>query len=124
MFARGLSEAELHYDRTKKLLTLLRSLTDSECLMLRYYGLHSAVNNDHRSAMLLLHPDVLRPVSGEIGLPAAEADRGAFRAAFEQTLVSSGLLNVTEKLKRPTALGMLLLRYTEEIEARDSSEPA
>ena len=92
--------------------------------MLRYYGLHSAVNNDHRSAMLLLHPDVLRPVSGEIGLPAAEADRGAFRAAFEQTLVSSGLLNVTEKLKRPTALGMLLLRYTEEIEARDSSEPA
>lgn len=120
--AKGLTDDEFEYDRTKKLMALVAKLTDSEFIVLRYFSLHPAIGDSERSAMMERHRKLLYPVSGEIGLPEPEANRGAFKTAYEQTLATEGVLDATAKPKRLTRLGNLLLRYTEEVAAADASD--
>ena len=106
----GMVDRDLKYDRTKKLLDILGSLTDSELLLLTYYAKTPTFGSSHHNHLQQEYPDVLRPVSREIGAPQAEVERGAFRDSYERTLIGYGLLDRSERGTGITALGRLLLK--------------
>jgi hypothetical protein len=113
VLARGLSDAEFQYDRTKKLMSLIELLTDSELVLLTFYATPLTIGSPWHREMMNLHSELLRPVSNESGRPQSESDRAAVRDAYERKLISEGLLESNAHPRHPTALGRLLLRYAE-----------
>lgn len=105
----GISEESLEYDRTKKLLSILNDLTDSELLLLQYYAEPVTMGSPRHKAMMETNPGLLRPVSREMGRSSQEAERGAFRDSYERTLVAHGLLERTQHGLSITTLGRFLV---------------
>lgn len=116
LLARSLTQAELKYAESKKLLNLLRELTDAELLFLVYYSESPYLGSDFHRDLMEKHPDVLRPASRSLGIPQAEIDRGALREGYLSTLVRLGLLQQKENQHSLTSLGRLLLRYVQQEE--------
>ena len=110
--ATGLTEEQLRYDRTCKLLAILDSLNDSEILLLIFYSRTPTMGSPWHQEMMNRHPDLLRPASREVGAAAAERERGAIRDSYERTLLAQGLLDSTETRLRLSALGQMLLAYS------------
>jgi hypothetical protein len=119
VLARGLSDDQFQYDRTKKLMSLIETLTDSEFVLLAFYAEPLTIGSPWHREMMNRHPELLRPVSNEIGRSKSESDRSAVRDAYERKLLSEGLLEANSHPRRPTALGRLLLSY-----AKEPSNPA
>lgn len=110
----GVTDRDLKYDRVRKLLAILESLTDSELVLLVYYSKLATMGSSWHQAMMARHPELLRPATREIGAPQAEVDRWALRDGYERTLVSQGLLEQSGSRFEITALGRLLLKYAED----------
>lgn len=126
LFARGLSEEELRYDRIKKLLSLVESLTDSEFIVLDYYADEHAIGGEVMREKLERHREMLLPVWGEIDDPQDLEDKRSMRDAFEHKLMSEGLIGEAKSRtprKTATALGRMLLRYTEEAGPTEAAGP-
>jgi hypothetical protein len=113
ILAAGLTADELRYDRTRKLLTILESLTDSEILLLLFYSRTPTIGSPWHKELMNQHPELLRPASRENGAPASERERGAIRDSYERTLLANGLLDSTETRLRISDLGQMLLTYSE-----------
>ena len=114
VLAHGLSDDQFQYDRTKKMMSLMEMLTDSEFVLLAFYAQRLTIGSSWHREMMNRHPELLQPVSNAIGRPQAESDRYALRDAYERKLISEGLLESNAQPRRPTTLGRLLLRYADE----------
>jgi hypothetical protein len=112
LVANGVSEEQLQYDRTKKLLAILEALNDSELILLTYYSQPVTIGSPWHHQLQEQYPVLLRPISREARAGEAERQRGAFRDSYERTLIGHGLLERDQAGLGITALGRLLLRST------------
>jgi hypothetical protein len=119
----GVTDNELQYDRIRKLLAILDSLTDSELVLLVYHSRQPTIGSSWHKEMRERHASLLRPTSRETGAPRSEVERGAIRDAYERALVGHGLLVLSMSNLTITPLGRLLLRYAEE-PGTEPAEPA
>jgi hypothetical protein len=110
LVANGLSGEQITYDRTKKLLSILEGLTDSEVILLYYHSQVSTIGSEWHRALREKYPDLLNPVSREVGVGGAERERGALRESYERTLVATGLLERGQAGLTITRLGSLILQ--------------
>jgi hypothetical protein len=124
ILASGLTDDVLRYDRTRKLLSILDSLNDSEILLLLFYSRSPAMGSAWHNDLIDRHPELLRPASREIGGPDSERERGAMRDSYERTLLANGLLDSAETRLRLSALGQMLLKYSATREDSESASPA
>ena len=115
LLAKSLSQEELKYAESKKLLNLLRELTDPEVLILLYYSEQPTFGSEYHKQLSLKHPDILQPVSRSFGVSQEEIDKGSLQDSYKNTLIRMGLLQEKGRSISITSLGKLLLRYIEKI---------
>ena len=121
LLAKSLSQEELKYAESKKLLNLLRELTDPEVLILLYYSEQPTFGSEYHKQLSSKHPDILQPVSRSFGVSQEEIDKGSLQDSYKNTLIRMGLLQEKVRSISITSLGKLLLRYIEKIE--NNNEP-
>jgi hypothetical protein len=110
LLANGLAGGEFGHDRMKTLTRLFDDLTDSELVLLIFYSEPPTFGSVWHKEMMDRHPDVLRPVSREMGSAQVELDRGALQEHHKATLERLGLLRVRDRTTSITSLGRLLVR--------------
>lgn len=111
LLAKSLTQNELKYAESKKLLNLLRELTDPELLLLVYYSQPPTSGSQYHRELMEKYPEVLRPASRAIGIAQQEIDRGALQGSYLDTLARLSLLRQRDRNFDITTLGRLLLRY-------------
>jgi hypothetical protein len=111
LMAKSLSQEDLKYAESKKMLNLLRELTDPELIMLIFYSKPITMGSVYHEQLRERHPEILKPTSRERGIVQEEIDRGALQHSYNNTLIWLGLLE--EGSLELTVLGKLLLRYIE-----------
>jgi hypothetical protein len=76
------------------MLNLLRELTDPELILLVYYSKPITSGSDYHKQLREKHPEILQPVSREMGMPQEEIDHGALQDCYGNTLglLRSGFL--------------------------------
>lgn len=117
LLAKSLTQEELKHAEAKKLLNLVRELTDAELILLLFYSEPPHLRSQWHSDFMAKHPEVLRPASREIGIPQEEIERGALQDSYRNTLVRLGLLREQGTGLDLSSLGRLLLRYINATEA-------
>ena len=113
LLSKSLSQEKLKYNESKKLLNLLRELTDPELLWLAFYSKPPTIGSKYHTRLMEKYPDVLQPASRTIGVSQEEIDRGALQDSYKNTLVRLGLLEQRDSSYNLTSLGHLLIRYIE-----------
>lgn len=116
LLATSLTQEQLKYTESRKLLNLFRELTDAELIMLLFYSKTPHLGSEWHSQFMAKHAAVLRPASRGMGTPQEEIDRGALQDSYRNTLVRLGLLNERGRSFELTSLGRLLLRYIQDTE--------
>lgn len=113
LIGRALTEEKVKYAESKKLLNLFRELTDPEVLWLIYYSTNPTLGSEFHKQLIEENPDVLKPVSREMGAPQEQIDRGALQDSYKSTLLRLGLVKEHGQSLQTSALGGLLVRYIE-----------
>lgn len=113
ILSKSFSQKELKYNESKKILNILRELTDPELLWLAFYSKPSNRGSDYHKQLMEKHHEVLQPASRTLGIAQEEIDRGALQDSYKNTLVRFGLLEQRDRLYHLTSLGHLLIRYIE-----------
>lgn len=112
LVATGLTAEELQYAEAKKMLNLLRELTDPEVLWLTYYSIPPTSGSDFHAHLARANPDVLAPVSSSLSASTETLDRGALQQSYKNTLLRLGLLDERDsKGMGISHLGKMLMRY-------------
>jgi len=119
LIGRSLTEEKVKYAESKKLLNLFRELTDPEVLYLLFYSTNPTLRSSFHKQMMEENPDVLKPVSREMGAPQEQIDRGALQDSYKNTLLRLGLIKEEGRSHQVTSLGRLLVRY---IDARSEEK--
>lgn len=119
LVGRTLSSEELMYEESRKLLNLFRDLTDPELLWLIYYSLNPVMGPGPHQDLIEKHPDVLMPISREMGAPPEQIDRAALQDSYKNTLLRFGLIELRGKTHQVTSLGRLMVRYIQESEPNE-----
>lgn len=114
LVARSLTNEEVKYEESCKLLNLYRELTDPELLWLIYFSMNPVLGSGPHKDFIEKHPDVLMPISREMGASQEQLDRGALQDSYKNTLLRFGLIEQRGDTKRITALGRLLVRYIQD----------
>lgn len=114
LVGRSLSAEEIKYEESRKLLNLYRDLTDPEILWLIYYSMNPVLGPGPHQDLVRRHPDVLMPISREMGAPQVQIDRAALQDSYKNTLMRFGLVELRGKSHQITSLGRLLVRYIQE----------
>ncbi|MDA3932864.1 MAG: hypothetical protein PF630_00735 [Gammaproteobacteria bacterium] len=114
LVARALSEEELGYAQSRKLLNLYRELTDPEIVWLIFYSLNPVLGPGPHADWVKQHPEILEPISREMGAPREQHEQGAIQDSYKETLVRLGLTTQKSKVTQLTTLGRLLIRYIED----------
>ena len=65
----SLSAEQLKYSEGRKLLNIYNELTDPEVIWLIYYSLNPVMGKGPHSDWVDKHPDILKPISREMGAP-------------------------------------------------------
>ena len=117
LLANSISEEQLRYEQTKKLLRLLDSLLDPEIILLNFHGLRG----DAKQAYQERHRDLIRPDSFTDDRDEY-AKKMALLQNYDDTLVRLGLLNSQDDLTRLAPLGRLLLREIQPPSERTAAE--
>ena len=112
--SRSLTSEELKYAESRKLLNLFRELTDPEILWLVFYSMDPTLGRGPHSELVEKHPEVLRPVSRELGSPQSTIDRGALQDSYKNTLMRLSLVEHSGRSHQITSLGRLLVRYIDD----------
>ncbi|HSY49487.1 MAG TPA: hypothetical protein VLC46_11795 [Thermoanaerobaculia bacterium] len=108
ILANGLTERELHHERTKKLLLLLADLTDPEVILLSYANVHRSQKNE----LFARYGNILREPGVKSGAPLEVREERALQESWRRHLVQLGLTTVEHaSVNDVTALGRMLLRY-------------
>jgi len=114
LVARSLSANELKYSEGRKLLNLYRELTDPEIVWLIYYSMNPVFGPGPNANWVDQHPEILRPISREMGAPREQHERGALQDSYKETLVRLGLTSEKNRVTQLTTLGRLFVRYIED----------
>ena len=91
LVAHSLSSDELAYEESKKLLNLYRELTDPEIVWLIYYSMNPVFGEGPHSKWVEQHPEILKPISQEMGAPQEQRERAALQENYKATLARLGL---------------------------------
>jgi len=113
LIGRALTEEKVKYAESKKLLNLFHELTDPEVLWLIYYSTSPTMESEFHKQLIEDNPDVLKPVSREMGATQEQIDRGAMQESYKSTLLRLGLVKEHGRSLQISALGGLLVRYIE-----------
>lgn len=111
IIARALTNEEIKYEESRKLLNLFRELTDPELLWLIYYSMDSVLGPGPHRDFIEKHPDILIPISREMGAPQEQIDKGALQDSYKNTLLRLGLVEKHGNTHQITTLGRLLVSY-------------
>lgn len=114
LLATALTQDELRYEEAKKLLGLLRELTDPELLWLVYHSIPPTFSSAFHERLFETHPEVFEPASATLNAPDDELDRAALQESYKHTLERYGLLERQGRQQfQITRLGQMLLRYVD-----------
>lgn len=111
LVGRSLTSEEVKYEESRKLLNLLRELSDPELLWLIFYSMDPTLGRGPHTELVEKNPEVLKPVSREMGAPQEQIDRGALQDSYKNTLTRMSLIEERGRSHRITTLGRLLVRY-------------
>lgn len=110
---KSLTEDELKYAESKKILNIFDELTDPEVLWLLYHSITPTMESEFHENLVEANPEVLKPVSRGTGASQEQIDRGAIQDSYKSTLLRLGLLKERGKSLGISSLGRLLVRYIE-----------
>ena len=111
LVARSLSADELKYEESRKLLNLYRELTDPEIVWLIFYSLNPVLGKGPHTDWVEKHPEILSPISREIGAPQEQHERAALQDSYNATLLRLGLTEERNRTTSLTTLGRMLVSY-------------
>lgn len=119
---KSLSSESLKYEEAKKILNIFRELTDPELIWLVYISEPQTLSSAFHQGLKHRYPDVLLPVSRELGRSQAEAERGALQDGYKNTLLRLGLANFKRdgRTLEITPLGLLIVRYLSSVEEKEN----
>lgn len=109
--SRSLTSAELRHDESRKVLNLVRDLTDPELVWLIFYSMNPTMGPGPHKDFVEEHPHILEPVSASLDAPQEEVDRAALQDSYKNTLLQHGLIEQKGRSYRITTLGDLVVRY-------------
>jgi hypothetical protein len=110
LLVRSLSEGDLKYAQTKKLMEILDDLDAPELIFLTHYAEAEHLGAGHASEVYQRHEDLLRPVTGDASAPKEIADWRAIQATYPAKLQQLGLVQPRDATSL-THLGRMLLLY-------------
>lgn len=113
LVSKSLTKDELDYEESKKILSLFRELTDPEVIWLLFYSLNPTLGRGPHTELVDQHPEILGPISREMGAPQEQLDKAALQDSYKNTLTRFGLIAQSGRTTQITALGKLLVRYVE-----------
>lgn len=119
LVARSLTADEIKYEEGRKLLNLYRELTDPEIIWLIFYSLNPVLGKGPHTEWVEKHPEILNPVSREMGAPQEQHERAALQDSYKATLLRLGLTEERNRTTNLTILGRMLVSY---ISDEDESE--
>ena len=111
LITNGLAGPEFEHDKMKSLVRLFSQLTDSELIHLTFYSQTPTMGSVWHKALVERYPDILRPLSRQIGLPVEQRERVALQDHHKETLARLGLAKLDGSSTSITALGQLLVKY-------------
>lgn len=114
LVARSLGGKELEYEQARSLLNLYRNLTDPEIIWLLFYSMTPVLGRGPHSDWIEQHPEVLKPISKEMGAPQEQHERAAIQDLWKENLERYGLIQPRGKSMSITMLGRMLVRHIEE----------
>jgi len=118
LVAKSLSAEEVKYEESRKLLNLYRELTDPEIVWLIFYSMNPVLGKGPHSEWMKKHPEILKPISREMGAPQEQHERAALQDSYKATLLRLGLTEERNRSTSLTMLGRMLVSYIS-----DESEP-
>jgi len=110
LVARSLGGEELEYEQARTLLSLYRDLTDPEIIWLLFFSMNPVLGPRPHSEWVKQHPEVLKPISKEIGAPQEQRERAAMQDLWKENLERFGLIRPRGKSMTITTLGRMLVR--------------
>lgn len=110
LVARSLGGEELEYEQARTLLSLYRDLTDPEIIWLLFYSMNPVLGPGPHSEWVEQHPEVLKPISKEMGAPQEQHERAAMQELWKENLERFGLIRPRGKSMTITILGRMLVR--------------
>ena len=113
IIARSLTTDQLKYSESRKILNIFRELTDPEILWLLSYSSTPTMGSEFHEKLRQENPEVLKPVSRELGSSQEQVDRGALQDSYKNTLLRLGLVEERQGRIQISSLGKLLVRYIE-----------
>lgn len=110
LVARSLNSEELEYEQAKTLLNIYKELTDPEIIWLLYYSLNPILGPGPHRQWKEQHPEVLTPISREVGASQDQRERLAMQELWKENLKRFGLICYRGKTTTITTLGRMLVR--------------
>ena len=120
LVSRSLTDEELKYEESKKLLNLYSELTDQEIIWLIYYSLNPVFGKGPHTDWVEKHPEVFKPASRHMGAPLAQHELGALQDSYKSTLMHLGLTTEQNRTTSLTTLGRMLVRYITDTDEKES----
>lgn len=111
LVARSLGVEELKYEQARTLLGLYRDLTDPEIIWLLYYSMNPVLAPGPHRQWIEQHPEVLMPISKEMGAPQEQYERAAMQELWKENLERFGLIRLRGKTMTITTLGRMLVGF-------------
>lgn len=113
---KSLSEENLKYEESRKILNIFRDLTDPEVIWLIYYSLEPTLGKGPHSDWVEQHPDVLYPISKTITglnekLESEQLQKAALQDSYTDTLLRLGLIQSVGRTNSMTILGEMVIKY-------------
>lgn len=123
LLSTSLTQEQIKYAEGRKLLNILRELTDAELIMLLFYSQPTHFGSQWHSEFMSKHAEILQPARSDLNAPQGEVDRGALQDSYRNTLVRINLLRERGRTFELTTLGRLLLRYIQNPEWNTNFTP-
>ena len=104
----------MEYAQARTLLNLCRDLTDPEIVWLLFYSMNPVLRAVPYSEWVEQHPEVLRPISKEIGAAQEQLERAAIQDLWKENLERFGLIRLRGEAMTITTLGRMLVRHIQD----------
>ncbi|MGB5853983.1 MAG: hypothetical protein WBH20_01805 [Oceanisphaera sp.] len=108
---KSLSQDEIRYEESKKILNIFRELTDPEVIWLIYFSLSPTLGRGPHTDLIDKHPDILNPISRVLSSPIEQREKAALQDSYKDTLLRFGLTKTNGKSTSITVLGSMLVNY-------------
>jgi hypothetical protein len=108
---KSLSQDEIRYEESKKILNIFRELTDPEVIWLIYFSLSPTFGRGPQADLIDKHSDILNPISRVLSSPIEQREKAALQDSYKDTLMRFGLTKTSGKSTSITVLGSMLVNY-------------